>query len=313
MRKFLLVFAVLACFSFSNQHLWGFYGHRKITRMAIYTLPQELISFYKQNAELIIEKSVAPDQRRYVIPEEGPRHYIDLDEYANPDSLPKYWFKAIEKFGEDTLLSRGIVPWYAYYTYKQLVKAFSENNYPKIIRKSSDLAHYLADANVPLHTTSNYNGQQTGQNGIHGFWETRLPQLYSDGYDFLVGQANYLSDPQQAIWDDVLQAHALVDSVFIVERMVTAEVGESRKFAYEDRGRRTVKVYSEKFSQAYHQKMPVVEQQMRKAIKLIGDCWFSAWVDAVQPDINNIEFNKPDETDSLKLASKIIPVRNHEH
>ena len=81
-RAFLFLLAALFSSSFTQ---WGFYGHRLITEMAIYTLPSTLNSFYKNHAEIIIARSVVPDQRRYVIPEEGPRHYIDLDLYENRD------------------------------------------------------------------------------------------------------------------------------------------------------------------------------------------------------------------------------------
>ncbi len=313
MRYIRLLPLVLACFSFIHPVSWGFFGHRKITRMAIYTLPGEMMQFYKQNAGELIEKSIAPDQRRYVFPAEGPRHYIDLDAYACADSLPGYWFRAVDKFGRDTLMARGIVPWHAYRVYKQLIKAFAGRDYQQIITKSADLSHYLADANVPLHTTSNYNGQQTGQTGVHGFWETRLPQLFSHEYDFLLGRATYIADPQQAIWQHVWQANALVDSLLQVERQVTARVGAAKKFAYEDKGRKAVRVYSQQFAQAYHRAMPAVEVQMQRSIKLVGDMWFTAWVEAGQPALAFPESRGRPARDSLTQAPEIVPARPHEH
>jgi len=141
MRYIFYLILVLACLSFSKNNLWGFYGHRRITELAIFTLPEEMMVFYKRNSSIIIDKSIAADRRRYVIEAEGPRHYIDLDDYNNMDSIPKYWFDAVEQYGEDTLVGRGIVPWHAYFTFKQLVKAYSERDYDRIIAKSSDLAH----------------------------------------------------------------------------------------------------------------------------------------------------------------------------
>ena len=296
---------------FSAHAPWGFYGHRKITRLAITTLPSELMIFYKKNSEIIIEKSVAPDQRRYVIEAEGPLHFIDLDDYDHLDSIPKYWSKAVERYGEAFLESHGHGPWYTYYTYQKLVKAYASKDYDAIIRTSCDLAHYIADANVPLHTTSNYNGQFTGQEGIHGFWETRLPQLFSDNYDFLVGRAEYVADPQGAIWDAVFDANALVDSVFIVEKLATVSVGEDKKFAYEDSRNRTIRVYSEKYATEYHRTLPVVEQQMQRSIKMIGDFWYTAWIEAGQPVL--IDISPGMKGDTLKLDQIITPKRLHEH
>ena len=313
MRYIFYLILVLACFSFSGINIWGFYSHRKITEMAIYTLPRDMMQFYKQNSSTIIENSIAADRRRYVIEAEGSRHYIDLDDYDNLDSIPKYWFKAVEVYGEETLAERGIVPWHAYFTFRQLVDGFTEGDFERIMSKSSDLAHYLADANVPLHTTSNYNGQETGQSGIHGFWETRLPELFSDDYDFLVGKADYLDDPQEVIWNHVMQANQLVDSVFIVESLVTKSIGASKKFAFEDKGKRTVKVYSLKYSKAYHDTMPAIELQMQRSIKLIGDMWFTAWVDAGQPDLTRISQTPIIKSDSINAKPKIVPLRLHKN
>jgi hypothetical protein len=248
-----------------------------------------------------------------VIPEEGPRHYIDLDEYGeNYQSLPKYWHDALEIYSEDTLTEHGTVPWHAYFTYKQLINAFADRDYTRIINKSSDIAHYLADASVPLHTTSNYNGQKTGQKGIHSFWETRLPKLYSDEYDFLVGQAKYLVDPQQAIWEAVLDAHQWVDTLLIVERNLTLKMGEGKKYSFEDNGKRTVRVYSKKFSATYHNALPIVEIQMQKSTKLIGDFWYTAWIEAGQPNLSEI-ISKVEEVDSTFTKPRINPQREHEH
>ena len=64
---------------------WGFWGHKRINRMAVFSLPPEMVTFYKKNIEFITEHAVDPDKRRYAIKEEAPRHYIDLDHYgANP-------------------------------------------------------------------------------------------------------------------------------------------------------------------------------------------------------------------------------------
>ena len=302
---------VLASLSINSP--WGFFAHKKITEMAIYTLPIELMTFYKKNADYLIEKSVAADKRRYVIEAEGPRHYIDLDDFELFDSIPKYWFDAVEKFGEETLISRGTVPWHAYLTYKMLVVAYSKKDYKAIISKAADLAHYLADANVPLHTTSNYNGEKTNQKGVHAFWETRLPELFSKEYDFIIGKANYLQDPQKEIWQTIYWANSLVDSLLYFEKEITWQVGEAKKFAFEDKGKKTVKVYSKKYARAYHEAMPVVELQMQRSIKLIGDLWFSAWVDAGQPDLRNLTSETKSKSDKVSITELISPQRQHKN
>lgn len=173
----------------------------------------------------------------------------------------------------------------------------------RILRISSELGHYVADAHVPLHTTSNHNGQKTDQHGIHGLWESRLPELFSGEYDFFVGHASYIPDVQAAMWDVVNASHACVDSVLMFEKELSQRE-LSRKYAFETRAKQTVKVYSYRYSKMYHTMMHgMVERRMRSSILMVGSMWYTAWVDAGQPDLNFGEYqreqNVPDSS-SLK-------------
>jgi hypothetical protein len=276
---------------------WGFFAHKKINRFAVFCLPPEMIGFYKKNIQYLSEASVNPDRRRYAFVEEGPRHYIDLDHFGDSARLkmPQYWKQAVAMYSEDTLKTHGILPWHVQVMYYRLRDAFLERNPDKIITVSAELGHYIADAHVPLHTTKNYNGQLTGQQGIHGFWESRLPELFSDSYDYYVGKASYVEDPSQKIWDVILQTHAAVDTVLLVEKKL-GDRFEEKKFSFETKGQQTVKVYSQEFSKAYHDQLSgMVERQMKAAIKCIADFWFTAWVDAGQPDLKMLMDYKPSE------------------
>ena len=66
---------------------WGFYAHKRVNRYAVFTLPEELVGFYKKHIDHLTEHAVDADKRRYAIKEEAPRHYIDIDHYGeNPFS-----------------------------------------------------------------------------------------------------------------------------------------------------------------------------------------------------------------------------------
>ena len=56
---------------------WGFFAHRKINRHAVFSLPTEMMHFYKSNIDFVTTHAVDPDKRRYVDPLEGPRHFLD--------------------------------------------------------------------------------------------------------------------------------------------------------------------------------------------------------------------------------------------
>lgn len=278
---------------------WGFFGHQRINKLAVFTLPPDMIRFYKKNITYITEASVNPDKRRYSVPDEAARHYIDLDHYGDSAlyQMPRYWSAAADRYSEDTLKAYGIVPWHVNVMYFRLRDAFMIGDPERILKMSAEIGHYIADAHVPLHTTENYNGQLTGQDGIHGFWESRLPELFSDEYDFFVGKAAYLENPQAAIWSGVSSAHQQVRTVLFQEKALAEKFGE-KKYAFETKGRQTVKVYSREYSKAFHKLMDgMIERQMCAAIKSIGDFWYTAWVDAGQPDLKRLLHHNPTEAE----------------
>lgn len=285
---------------------WGFFGHQKINQLATFILPMEMIPFFKHHIDYISAKAVNPDRRRYIIPDEAARHYIDLDVYGDSAwiKMPRYWEDAVSQYSSDTLNSYGIVPWHVFKIKNYLTAAFRNQDSEQILRLATDLGHYIADANVPLHTTKNYNGQFTNQFGIHGFWESRLPELFSEDYDLYTGKATYIENTQLEIWNGVIAAHLALDSVLRIEKELTDKFRPEKKFAYEDRQGRTLKVYSQEFSEAYHRKLDgMVEKRMRAAIKMVGDFWYTAWVDGGQPDLTELIGVPP--YDSITVQSNV--------
>lgn len=293
---------------------WGFYGHKKINRLAVFTLPPSLFPFFKENLNFITEHAVDPDKRRYTVPTEGPCHFIDLDHYKHPfDSIPHSWKKAVEKFSEDSLRKHGIVPWHIYSTKIKLQKAFEEKNIDKILKYSADIGHYIGDAHVPLHTTFNYNGQWSNQKGIHGLWESRLVELFSEEYNYFVGKATYVSDIHKEIWQILKESHLALDSVFRFESELTTE-NSFPKYSFEQRGSTTIKVYSKEFSYAYHKRLNnMVERRLTSAIHMTGSIWFTAWVDAGQPDLNSIIKHKPSKKFKKEMENLEIKHSSHKN
>ena len=202
-----LLFFTLAFTSSGRAQAWGFYGHRLLNRLAVYTLPPEMLPFFKANIDYLTTNATRPDSRRMVVPTEAPRHFLDVDAYGDSAltnhgrGLPRPYADAVALVGgEDSLLRHGVVPWQIVTMKGQLTAAFRERDTDKILRLSADMGHYVADACVPLHTTRNYNGQFTNQRGIHALWESRLPELMALEYDLLTGPATYLDRPTEAAW-----------------------------------------------------------------------------------------------------------------
>lgn len=321
MKKFFLALCLILlaspCFC------WGFYAHKKINFYAVFLLPPQMLTFYKPNIEFITEHAIDPDKRRYAVKDEGPRHYLDIDYYGTYPypNLPHKWKDALAKYGEDTLMANGIVPWHVQVMLGRLTKAFKDKNFSAILKNSTELGHYISDAHVPLHASSNHNGQLTDQKGIHGFWESRVPELLADKrFDFFIGKATYIKDPGEYIWARVLESALASDSVLKFEKKLSHQFPGNSKYSFEKRNNIVIKQYSTAYTEAYDKMLNgMVERRMRLSIYSIASFWYTAWVNAGQPDLKDIanqQFSESDMKEFEKLDedwhSNIIKGREHE-
>ena len=266
-----------------------------------------MLLFYKPHIDFLSEHATDPDKRRYAIAVEGARHYIDIDHYGKypfPD-LPHNWNDAVKKFGEDSLEAYGIVPWHIQVMLGRLTKAFREKNFSSILKNSAEIGHYLADAHVPLHTSENYDGQLTGQTGIHAFWESRIPELMDKKFNFFIGKAEYIKDPSAFIWQRILESAGATDSVLQFEKELSLKFPPGNKYAFEKRNNVLIRQYSSSYTIAYDKMLHgMVERRMRQSIFAVASFWFTAWVNAGQPDLSSITNQSFSEND-LKEFEKL--------
>jgi hypothetical protein len=313
-----IVFSIFIIVTFSS---WGFFAHRRINHMAVFTLPRAMAGFYEANIDYITQHAVDPDKKRYVDSSEGSRHYFDADHYGKRPfmKMPVKWKEAAEKYTADTLNKYGTVPWEIQYQYYRLVDAFKRHDTTDILKRSANLGHYIADAHVPLHLTQNYNGQLTHQDGIHALWETRIPELYSDHYNYYAGKARYIENPLNEAFKICRASFACVDSVLRFERELSRRFAPGKKYEIVKRNGKKMQDYSVAYAKAYNAMLNgMVARRMRSSILETGSFWFSAWVDAGQPDLNkliekplsNFEKRKMQREEALYKAGKIaIPSR----
>jgi hypothetical protein len=306
MKRIFLLFS--CCFISSKCFCWGFYAHQKINYYAVFLLPPQMMVLYKPNISFISEHAVDPDKRRYAVAEEGARHFIDIDHYGiyPYTSLPRKWKEAISKFGEDSLLEYGIVPWHIQTMLSRLTNAFKEKDFSKIMKNSAELGHYIADSHVPLHANSNHNGQYTNQRGIHGFWESRVPELLAEKeFDFFIGKAAYIANPLEFAWARVLESAKAADSVLHVEKELTMQFAADKKYAFENRNGVLIRQYSSAFTIAFNKKLQgMIERRMRQSIFAVASFWYTAWVNAGQPDLTALS-KKQFSADNMKAFDEL--------
>ena len=264
---------------------WGFYCHKLIGEWSIYSLPEGMFEFYNLNKAHIIRSTVLPDVLKNTVPKEYCRHYIDIEHYDTVDILT---FNSDSCLQIDTCFDRGILPFIIKDEYKKLVLAFRNQNSESILRQSGVLSHYCSDLCVPLHTTENYNGQLTGQIGIHALWESYLPEQHTYMYNLYVDKAVFVDDIEGRILKELTNAHRLVKPLLENHKGCQNILNEKSYGFYERKGE-VKEGYSEKFQNCFHSKVFFqIEEQMKRSIQLSSDLWYSAWILAGKPNLNTL-------------------------
>ncbi len=295
----ILLSFVLTCSSLTLLFAWGTFGHQHINHAAVFALPEEMRMFFYNHIDFITEESTVPDLRKYTLRDkaENPRHFIDIEGFTNTpfDSFPRTMKAAAAKYDDKFLQDMGILPWYIVEMMEKLTKAFKEKRKTEILFLAADLGHYIGDANMPLHTSLNHDGQMTDQKGIHALWEARIPELFGNSYNFKVNGAVYLNDVTVATWDMIKHSHSLADTLLLIERNLKANYPKEKIYIMGADG----KVLKNKFgaithtfeyAQAYHTALNgMVQNQMRHAIQDLANYWYTAWVNAGKPDLSELD------------------------
>jgi len=248
----------------------------------------------------LVDSSIRPDTRRSRDSAEAPRHFIDLEAFGDSAAwkMPPTWDEAVRIYTKDSLVKYGFVPYHIITMKNKLTEAFRSRNVDSILFYSADLAHYIGDANVPLHTSLNHDGQLTNQRGLHSLWESAVPELELEHYNLHSNHdAQYLSNPEQAVWDCIRRAHTLLPVVFGKETEATKGFTDSTKFRMQTRRGRQVRTYTPAFVKAYSDQLgTTVNDQLLHSVNMIADFWYTAWMDAGKPDLDHlVKFEKKDK------------------
>ncbi|PJJ59157.1 zinc dependent phospholipase C family protein [Hymenobacter chitinivorans] len=307
MKKHVLTLALVLLCPFLSSG-WGFLAHRTINQIAVYTLPKSMQGFYYRHLAEIVRFSTAPDERREDDPKEAPKHYIDMDHYGDDPfgSMPKLWEKASAKYSADTLRKYGTVPWVVLETKLALTEAFKQRDSVAIIRLSAELGHYVADAYVPLHTTVNYDGQLTNQQGMHSLWESKLPERHLAEWKLDSEKAEYVKDPLRAVWTAVQESYGFLGDTFDKEEKVTRAFTNETKYTFSHKFGKTRRSYSDAFADAYYKEVGgQVAYRLKQAPTLVASLWLTAWQDAGRPDLDQLMGKKPGKEEKEKLALEL--------
>ena len=286
--RFAAVFVVLTMLP-APVFAWGLVGHRLIMARAIDLLPPELKPFFVKHRDEIVVRAVDPDTWRVAGWPENAHHFLDfgVPEYGKPPftELPRDYDAALQKFGRSTLERNGLLPWRLAEFFGQLRRGFegfgrqSAFATTDIILFSASMSHYIQDAHQPFHGTDNYDGQLTGQRGIHARFETNLIERFQSRLTLNPPAPKPITNPRDESFRVLIDSYQLVDGILQADK--TAVAG---KETYDDD-------YYEKLFAAVK---PVIDRRVSEAISATASLIMGAWEAAGRPTIK-LEDSRPVE------------------
>ena len=283
MRKTTIVAVIVTCLVPSSAYAWGFAAHRYIMRRAIELLPAALKPFYEHFRDEVVMRAVDPDLWRSAGWDEHPNHFLDfgVSEYGRyPFALlPREYDAAIEKFGKPTLKRNGLLPWRVAEEFGNLRRTFEQFRRDTIYVTDAVLfaavtSHYIQDAHQPFHATNNFDGQLTGQHGIHARFEIELFERYESRLTVNPAPPKPIANIRDAMFDTLLASYQLVDPILKADKEASA-------------GKETYDAaYYEKFFAAVR---PVLEQRIADSISATASMIIGAWEQAGRPALRTTD------------------------
>ena len=279
---------------------WGSTGHDKINTDASLSFNNHMSQFNVWTNTLAEHASDA-DYRKDSDPAEAPKHYIDIDSYYSfliTGRIPQTWDSIVGAYGIAFVSGNGILPWATVTTVDTLRACFRRNDWDKAVLVAADLGHYVGDGHMPLHITQNYNGQNTGNSGIHSRYES---SMINDNIDQIIYQGDSLTvitDINKFVFNYIYHNNTFVDSVLEADDYAKQEAGGSTSsWAYDQALWNKTKDFT----------IPLFKNASHALAELI----YTAWVQAGSPSMSAASVFEHDMNNAVFLDQNIPnPVLN---
>jgi hypothetical protein len=277
MRFWTGLFAVLLTVSIPQpSEAWGFEAHKYIMARAIARLPPEIRPFFVAYRTALVEHAIDPDLWRTAGWEQEPsRHFVDMDAYGPYPfaDLPHLEEEAVSRFGREFVNKNGTLPWRTQEIYGRLVEAFTQKapySRDNIKFFASVVAHYVSDAHVPFHAALNYDGQLTGQWGIHARFESELFERYRDRLVVIPPPAVPVPSVREFVFARLTESYTFVQPLLDADRAAVAN-RDTYDNAY--------------FTLFFSKVRPVLEKRLAESIQGVVAVITAAWVEAGRPNL----------------------------
>lgn len=247
---------------------WGSTGHRIINTQATDHLPSGMLLFI-QDSTFFGQHASDADNRKGSDTAEAPKHFIDLERYPAFNALTPNLDSLIAIYGWATVKDIGILPWATVWAYDSLVAQLKRGDWTKAVLAAADIGHYVGDGHQPLHLTVNYNGQYTGNSGIHSRYESTMINMYQEAITITPRSASYVPDRFGYVLAYCVAGNFLVDSV------LHADTGARVISGWSGAGTAPPAYYAALWSLTGG----MTRDLFQRATLAVASLWYSAWVD----------------------------------
>ena len=226
------VIALLIAFP-ASVWAWGSATHHYIAQNYSKHLPATMSGLRAYDS--VVDAHVNdPDTRRPTTPGEEYRHYIDVDYYWEflAGAMPHDRATLEATHGPQTVLETGIVPWAVAEVVTTLTQQFQAGQWSAAALTIADLCHYVGDVTQPLHCTMNFNGQLTGNSGIHSRYESTMMSGHIADLSTPLMPVAYYANPSDAMFGLVSGSWDQVDAVLAADNTARAASGGAFNSTY---------------------------------------------------------------------------------
>jgi hypothetical protein len=272
---------------------WGRQAHQMVNAAAIRTLPFRLRSYFVPHQFYLVDHASDPDLKAKDDRRERPRHFVEIEAH---DRYPFLSFQrefVLEGLGPSPDQTRhGTVIWQIERFTRYLSQDFRRGDWSEASHDAVYLAHYAADLTQPLHTVVNYDGQQTGQRGIHARFEVGLVDLLAGQWVLRPRPATDITNLRSRIFQEFVNSYRQAPAIFAADRRV----------------RSSIPYTSARFLPAFATVAgPVAYAQLEDAASFIGSLWYTSWVRAGKPALTGWKAGREDRL----LSGQRLFARGH--
>ncbi len=277
---------------------WGSVGHRYIASNYSQHLPAFIDGLQLYDSTVYAHVN-DPDTRKSYTPGESEKHYIDIDWYPEFFTGTLSHDRAVleAQYGAAVVTDLGVLPWAIGETVGVLTAQFQMQSWSSAAYTIADLCHYVGDANQPLHCTLNYNGQLTGQSGIHSRYESTMLGTYVGQLSTPAMGVTYHADAVDAAFDVITPSWAGVAPVLDADLDALDAAGGNYNSTY--------------YATLWNLTRDLTQARLDTATVLTASLVYSAWQDAGRPTVPGSSAEVPHGPGALvRLTAGPSPCRD---